>query len=317
MDNFLSDIPYFVEVARQKSFTLAAEALEMPISTLSRRISVLEKSLGVSLFRRSTRSVELTESGAAFFERCNYILAEAEEARDALLRDMKSPRGPVRLAVPSDIFFGFLSGGLLSDFAAQYPDIRMEITFTSRWVDLLTEPFDLDIRAGALPDSSLRARTLFSIRRGVYVAPSLLEAYPEPREPEDLKKLPCIAWPHLNNNAWTLYRGEERRKISLNFVHRLSGAGLMAEFLLAGLGAVLAPPRMMRPFEKHGLAKRVLPEWSEANASLSLVMPAIQLPQRVRIFVDYLIAHFSSPEIRDPMKIHPLILEYIGRENGG
>lgn len=310
MNKILRDIPYFVEVARQKSFTLAADALDVPISTLSRRISAMEKELGVSLFKRNTRNVELTGSGLAFFTKCNYILGKVEEARDELISDMKSPRGPVRIAMPADIFHGFLGGGVLSDFAAQYPDIRMEVKFPGRWVDLLTEPFDLELRSGPLPDSNLRAHRLFSINLYVYASPALFEFYPEPEEPEGLGKIPCLGWQHASG-VWNLYRGDEKRSVPLNFVHTLDGAGLMMEFLVAGLGAVLAPPRMMAPFVKHGLVKRILPEWSEDNAVLSLVMPDVQLPRRVRVFADYLIAHFASPEIHRPIDIEPLILAYL------
>lgn len=312
MNKLLRDLPFFVEVARQKSFTLAANALDMPISTLSRRISALEKELGVSLFRRNTRNVELTESGVEFFDKCAFILAEVEIARDGLLRDIKSPTGPVRLSMPNDVFHGFLSGAL-SDFALQYPEIRMEVTFNNRWVDLTREPFDLDIRIGNLPDSNLRSRRLFSIKHALYASPKLLEFYEEPDEPEKLQKIPCIGTQRLSG-VWTLHRGAEQRKITPNFAHYLSGGALMGEFLVAGLGVALAPPRMMVPFEKHGLVKRILPEWSESTSSdITLVMPTGQLPHRVRLFVDYLAAHFASPELTS-IDIEPLILAAIAAE---
>ena len=305
MNNLLSNLPFFVEVARQKSFTLAADALDMPISTLSRRISAMEKELGVRLFRRNTRKVELTEGGADFFERCNYILGAMESARDSLMRDMKQPSGPVRLAMPMDVYHAFLEG-VFSDFALQYPDIRMEVTFTNRWVDLMTEPFDLDIRVGELPDSNLRARRLYSVTHGVYASPKLLEFYPEPQVPEDLKKMPCIGM-HVSSGGWELNRDGEERRIPLNFIHYLNGGGLMAEFLLAGIGASLAPPSMMKAFEKYNMVKRLLPEWTGPVTDLHLVMPEGQLPHRVRLFADYLAAHFSSPET-GPLDLEPYIL---------
>lgn len=131
LPSLLRDIPLFVEVAKHKSFTLAAEKLDMYISTLSRRIASLEESLKVTLFLRSTRHVELTDSGRVLYERYRYLLSEVENVRDEVIHNMTQPVGPVRIAVPADIFHTYMRG-TLRDFAKKWPGIHLSVRFMHR-----------------------------------------------------------------------------------------------------------------------------------------------------------------------------------------
>lgn len=292
MDRMLRDIPFFVEVAKTKSFTIAAENMDVPISTLSRRITSMEKDLGVRLFNRNTRNVELTESGKSFFENCSFILTEVENARERLLQNLKSPRGRVRISLPGDIFHTYMRG-VLSRFAAQYPDIELEVHFSSRWVDLMTEPFDLEVRVGVLPDSGLKARKLATVYPAVYASRKLMEFYPMPQKPEDLKNIPCIIL-DVQGNTWELNKEKVRKVISVPTAHVVNNMGLVMEFLTAGLGAAC----LVAPFaniieESHELV-RLLPDWVGPDLDVSIVMASSQVPLRVRLFADFLANHFSS-----------------------
>ena len=129
MEQFLKEMPLFVEVARHKSFTLAAEVLEMPVSTLSRRVAALEKKLGVPLLYRNSRNVELTESGKIFYERCDFIVSDAKAACEAVTQNMSKPSGWVRFSIPGDVYMSFFEDAL-SSFAKAWPDIHLGIYFT-------------------------------------------------------------------------------------------------------------------------------------------------------------------------------------------
>lgn len=290
----LRALPLFVEVAKHKSFTLAAEKLDMYISTLSRRISLLEEDLGVPLFLRSTRHVELTDSGRMLYERCQYLLLEAESMYDEVIQNMTKPAGPVRVSVSADVYHTYM-WGFLARFAGKWPEIRLAVYFRQRWVDLLSEPYDLDIRVGPLPDSDLRAHKLVSLKPGMYASRALLDQYPEIREPKDLKGLPGIVMPQ-QGSVWTMWKGKKSETVSINAVHMVNSISLSYELAMAGLGITWLSPEAIshsRVLEGQDLVP-VLPEWTIPGIDLNVVMAGKQLPNRVRLFVDELVEHFAA-----------------------
>ncbi|MDL2216545.1 LysR family transcriptional regulator [Desulfovibrio sp. OttesenSCG-928-M14] len=293
MEKLFRDIPLFVEAAKQKSLTRAAESLDMPLSTLSRRILAMEKELGLPLFYRSARKLELTQNGQALYERCRFVVAEAGAALEEAVRNMKSPKGRVRLSMPLDLYHGYLSGAL-SAFALLWPDIHMQVHLSQRWVDLLTEPFDLDIRIGPLPDSDLIVRKIGSLKPGLYASPKLLEFYAEPQKPADLADLPCIGFVH-HGDVWSLSSGEVTEHVTIRAVHTVNTPSVALEFMLAGLGiGWLAVPKAVA-YEESGQLLRLLPDWRPpGGVDISVVTPARQMPHRVRLFVDFLATHFAD-----------------------
>lgn len=299
MEKLFRDIPLFVEAAKQKSLTRAAEALDMPLSTLSRRILQMEKELGLPLFYRSARKLELTDNGQALYERCRFVVAEAGAALEEVVRNMKSPKGRVRVSMPLDLYHGYLAGAL-SGFALLWPDIHLQVHLSPRWVDLLTEPFDLDIRVGPLPDSDLIARKVGSLMPGLFAAPELLKYYPRPEKPEDLAVMPCIGFAHHGDN-WSLSRDGETRSVPVRAVHTVNTPSAALEFVLAGLGISWFSAPMAGPYEEKGELTRLLPEWTPpGGVDISVVTAARQMPHRVRLFIDYLAAHFADMDSNRP-----------------
>lgn len=292
MHTLLRDMPLFVEVAKHKSFTLAAEALDMYVSTLSRRIALLEEKLGVPLFLRSTRHVELTESGRLLYERCRYILTETQNLYDEVVQNMTRPAGLVRLAVPADVYHTYLWGAA-SKFAAQWPEISLHLSFTNRWIDLLSEPFDLDIRVGKLPDSDLRARKLITMEPGLYASRDFLRSHPMPHAPKDLVGLPCIALPQ-QGGVWTMHKGKKKESVPVKAVHTVNSVSLALEMALAGIGVTwLVPAVLEHPSLQINDLVPILPGWTVPGIELNVVMADKQVPYRVRLFVDHLAEHFS------------------------
>jgi len=291
VDKLFRDIPLFVEAARRSSFTLAAEAFDLPLPTVSRRIAAMEKRLGVPLFYRKTRRIELSEYGQALYERYRYVVDEVDASLDELFNDIKQPRGPVRFSVHSEVYHLYMLG-VIGGFAAQWPGIQLSGQFSARWVDLYTEPFDVDIRAGKLPDSDLRVRKLVTLTPGLYASPKLLQHYPLPETPQDLLKIPCIS-PTQVDEAWPVSRGNVTEKIAIRPVHRVDNLQLSLELALAGAGITWSVHPIAAPHVEKGELVPVLPDWTVPGFDISAVMAGSRISKRVRLFVDYLVEHFS------------------------
>ena len=293
MQKFLADLPFFVEVAKWKSFTQAADALDVPLPTVSRRVAALEKSLGIKLLNRNNRKVELTEAGRGFYENCEFIMSEAQSALENLLRDQRNHTGRIRLALPATAYFSFMQGALGS-FAAKYPGIEMHVFFSTRWVDLYTEPFDLEIRTGDLPDSDLVVKKLTHAEMGVYAAPELLSRYPAPREPGDLAAFPYIHMTISPRYSLELRKGDTTESVAMRPAHVVNALALGLDFVLAGQGIAAMTVGTSRTLEQSGTIVRLLPEWTVPGVTISLVRAGGKLPHRVQLFVDHLAAHFKK-----------------------
>ncbi|MDR3175102.1 MAG: LysR family transcriptional regulator [Desulfovibrio sp.] len=286
MNNIFIFLPYFVEVGRRKSFTQAAEALKTPIPTVSRRVAALERLLGTRLLHRNTRNVDLTESGKLFLKRCEQILVDAESAQEELFNNEKAVSGRIRLSMPADIYYLFLNG-VLGTFSSMYPSVELHVHFSTRWVDLLTEPYDLDIRLGELPSSELRVKKLFTMELGMYAAPELFKRFPEPQCLKDIEKIPAIFQTHKTNFLELSYNGKIERA-RLHPVHFVNSMGLTLEFLLAGQGIGALTPSIAKKYEKRGELIRLLPEWKAPTIDVSIVTAPSRLPKRIRLFIDHI-----------------------------
>ncbi|ABB39287.2 transcriptional regulator, LysR family [Oleidesulfovibrio alaskensis G20] len=292
VQDFLNDVPLLVEVARQKSFSKAAEALGIGVSTLSRRIKLLEKRMGVLLFYRDTRNVELTDNGAYLLDRCGFVLEEVQKAYDSVVLNMQKPSGLVRVCMFLDLYDGLLKKVLL-DFAARWPDISLELTFQDHPVDMRTAPFDVAFVTGNAIAPALVTRKLLTIEPFLYASPLLLERYPMPREPDDLHRMPCIVLQRFGGR-WPMHNGS--RQVTVDVVPRysFSSVEMCRDFLLAGHGVALLRKERARPDEKAGRLVRLLPDWSGGFVhDVNLVMGSRQLPMRVRLFVDHVLAQFA------------------------
>src|SRR5512139_1030849 len=181
----LNDIVVFTKVVETKSFTGAAEQLGLPKSTVSRKLAQLEERLGVRLVQRTTRKLALTDIGEAYYERCARIVADVVSA-EQLVTDMQAtPRGRVRVTGPIDLSTKYL-GSIVSDFLSTHPDVFVELEATDRVVDLIEEGFDVAVRFGPLPESTLIARRLCSISSVLVASPAYLARHCTPANVEQL-----------------------------------------------------------------------------------------------------------------------------------
>jgi DNA-binding transcriptional LysR family regulator len=275
MQDFLNDVPLLVEVARQKSFTKAAETLGIGVSTLSRRIKLLEARMGVLLFYRDTRNVEPTDNGAYLLDRCGYILDEVQKTYESVVGNMQNPSGLIRICMFQDTYEHLLKDALLD--------------FVEHPVDMRTDPYDVAFLIGPSIAPSLVARKLLTVEPYLYASPELFKRYPVPEAPHDLDRLPCIALQRFGRR-WPMHNGDQQVTVEIHPQYTFSSVEMCRDFALAGLGIAMVRKGRAEEDEKAGRLVRVLPDWSGGFAhDVHLVMGSSQLPQRVRLFVDHIL----------------------------
>lgn len=294
----LSYMRLFVEVARTRNFRRAAEALDMPNSTLSRHIAELEKTIGLRLLHRSTRKVELTEAGEVYFRRCQSIVEEARIAHESLLDVVERPSGTLRVSMPVDLATGYLSP-ILADFAKAYPLIAFEFDLTPRRIDLQSEPFDLALRIGPPPTapSMLVARQIALLPRYLYASPGYLKKAPPLDAPDDLRHhVLCIAQGALKQGdaLRTLYRGDEAVEVVTPTRFAMNSVGLSQSLAVHDVGIAALDTELARDDVAAGRLLRVLPEWSLSPVQVHAITETRLLPARTRLFIEFLKGRLSA-----------------------
>lgn len=292
MNPLFPDIPLFVEVAQQKSFSKAAEALDLGISTVSRRIRLLEEKLGSPLFFRDTHSVRITAAGELLLEHCEFIMNSADNALESFSRNTLHPSGRVRISMYTDVYHETMQG-VFSVFMEKWPDIHLSVHFSEDPPDILSEPYDVVFGIGPLPDSSLIAKRIFTVFPAVFASPKLLERYSPPEDPQDLCAMPCIALSRFGN-LWELRRNGKISVVHTTPRFTVSSALLVREFALGGHGVGLLRKELAAPYEESGQLVRLLPQWNGPDHDMFVIVGGSQVPRRVQVFVEYMLKFFSS-----------------------
>lgn len=291
----LGPIVAFVRVIETGSFTAAANALGVSKSQVSRSVRALEDRLGARLLHRTTRAVTPTEAGTGFYERCARILADLEEAEAAVAHLQAAPRGTLRVSVPMSFGVRYLSP-LIAEFLASYPELRMEVQYSDRRVDLVDEGYDVAVRIGVLDDSSLIARRLGGTRLYVVGSPAYLERRGRPEAPTDLRGHDCLLFAYQQTGSTWVFR-EGGEEIPVRVSGRLvasAGEGL-AEAARAGLGLALLPDFLVADDLRSGRLVPLLQRWAEPGFTIWAVYPhSRHLAPKVRLFVDHLAARLGE-----------------------
>ncbi|ALL71627.1 Transcriptional regulator, LysR family (plasmid) [Paraburkholderia caribensis MBA4] len=285
MDDYLNDMALFVEVVKANGFRHAAEAVGIPNSTLSRRISALEKSIGLRLLHRTTRKIELTEAGQSYFERCKRIVDEARLAHEQLGDMLAQPSGTLRVSLPVDFAVTYLAP-LIVEFADMYPGISFDFDLTPRRVDLVSEPYDVAIRIGESGSSQLIARTLASLTPYLYASPGYLERAGEPDKPADLQRHECLAI--LKAGTWTLHDGKRTATVPVRGRIALNSVGMIRRLATLDMGIVLLPQQVVADDLASGLLRRVLPGWHGSATPIYAITETRLLPAKTQRFIEFL-----------------------------
>jgi len=233
----LNDIVVFTKVAETKSFTGAADALGLPKSTVSRKLAQLEERLGVRLVQRTTRKLALTDIGEMYYERCKGIVHDVLEA-EKLVTDMQAtPRGRLRITATVDFSTRWL-GDIVASFLAQHSEINIELEATDEVVDLIDDGFDVAVRFGPMPESTLIARRLCTLSLVLAVSPASV-----PRSPlksiDELDGVEHVLFtPTTAMNAWTLHNGDQTHEFGRPARFASNNYGAVRDVALAGGGVV-------------------------------------------------------------------------------
>lgn len=287
----LNDMALFVEVMKARSFRRAAETLGMPNSTMSRRIGILEKTIGLRLLNRTTRKIEPTEAGQLYYERCKRIVDEARLAHEQLGEMLAQPSGTLRASLPVDFAASYLSP-IIGEFARRYPGINFEFDLTPRNVDLVSEPFDVAVRVGEPPDSSLIARPLARLTSFAYAAPSYVEKFGDPQHPTELTSHECL--PMSRINAWKLQKDGETVEVTIGGRFRLNSLGMIRRLATFGHGIFMAPAEVVVDEVAAGALQRVLPEWQGASVPIYALTETRLLPAKTQRFIEFLKENLSK-----------------------
>jgi DNA-binding transcriptional LysR family regulator len=297
----MRDVELFVEVVSARSFTRAAQRLDIPMSTLSRRISALEKGLGVRLLNRTTRKVEPTEAGANYFKRCAPLIEEVRLAHESLSEIAHRVRGTLRLSCTADFAALYLPDVLVT-FAKANPEVNVELELSSRRVDLVSENVDAALRIGPLLDSGLIARRIGTLHSWLVASPTYLRLHPSPQEPGELDAHAVVRLHgHSPGPTWKLYPVEGLGpEVPVEAPSRFA-AGSMAmarELLLRGAGIGLIDARLAAHDIKTGVLRRVLPNWQGPPTPLHIVTASRLWPARLSRFADELVRELGQSSSR-------------------
>lgn len=275
---------------RLGSFAAAARELGVTRSQISKLIASLETEYGGALFVRSTRAIALTSAGAMLHDYAVDLLAIATEARESMAALRGAVAGPLRVNAPMS-FGKLVLAPLLSEFLALHPQVELRVELNDRVLDPYELGFDLTLRIAQLPDSSLAARRLCSVRRAMYAAPTYLKAHGTPGSPNALKTHRCLNYAHANTgHVWHLGKGREKAHVPVGGPLCANNGDLLVEAAVAGAGLILQPEFLAAKHLAAGRLVPVLPQWQESpEIALYALYPATRrVPVTVRALIDHL-----------------------------
>ncbi|UTW02583.1 LysR family transcriptional regulator [Amphritea atlantica] len=288
-------IPVFVAVVQYGGFSPAARFLGISKSAVSKRISQLEQQLGVKLLHRTTRKLSLTEAGEHYFEHALKANLAARDAEDAVAQLQGEPQGRLRINTPMS--FGRLHmAPMIPEFLKKYPKIRIELVMDDKVVDLVTGGFDIAIRGGALPDSSLVARRLAPLNSVLCASPEYLHREGQPQQLDDLLQHNCLSFSYSNDvKEWSFSKDNQRHSVVVSGSYQVNNSEALLEAVRQGLGIARLPTFVAGPDIRAGTLVALFPEYKMPAVEINAVLIERQyMPAKVRVFLDFALEYFGS-----------------------
>lgn len=285
----------FAKVVASGSYAEAGRRLGLTRSAVSKGVIELENDLGVRLLDRTTRRVTPTEAGLAYYERCVAILALVQETEEQVSRLHDEPKGVLRINGP--LSFGTLYlGKLAAEFMSRYPELRVELSLTDRYIDPLEEGVDVTLRIGALKDSSLIARRISSTRMMIVASPDYLRTYGTPRTPTELAAHRCLTYGHTTSlQRWSLVDSGKISKKSVGSCMASTNGDVLRDAAVAGIGITLLPEFIVGPDVAAGRLRSIMPKHVPADLEIhALYAPNRYLAAKTRVFIDFLVQKFGK-----------------------
>jgi DNA-binding transcriptional LysR family regulator len=269
----LDAMQIFVLVAEEGGFAAAGRRLGLAKSTVSKQIRALEDRLGLRLVNRDSRRLALTAAGEEWLAACRRVLAELEEAEGRLSAHTGEPRGKLRVSAP--MTFGLLHlSPLLPRFSAAHPQIGIELVLDDRRVDLLAEGYDMAVRIGRLPDSSLIARRLGGARSRCVASPAYLARRGRPRHPRELGGHECLRYLYGRDaQGWVFEKAGERILVPVRGRFAANNGEVLRDAAVAGLGVARLPAFIVDPDLRAGRLEALLEDWSGGEVDIHVVYP--------------------------------------------
>jgi LysR family transcriptional regulator for bpeEF and oprC len=293
----LNALRVFFRVAETKSFTVAANRLGLTSSAVSKAITRLEIELGVKLLHRTTRSVSLTNEGTRFFEQCQQILLDIENAEHTLSRATSTPNGRLRIHLP--VGFGRqVIVPALSKFIDLYPDLIVDAELSDRSVDLAYEGIDATVLIGEPADNRLIARHLCHLQFVACASPEYLEKRGEPQTPDDLDQHHCLSYVMMNSGRyreWHFQKGTHTFSKTVSGRLNINNAESLLEAACSGVGIVMISNFIAGHAIRTGKLRTILNDYRAIGPPVSVVyLPNRHLSAKVRVFIDFLKQHITD-----------------------
>ena len=295
--NEFGAIPVFVAVVENDGFSAASRVLGISKSAVSKRINQLENHLGVRLLHRTTRKLSLTEAGERYFEHAAQALTAAGQAEDAVTELQGEPQGKLKISSPMS--FGRLHvAPLIPIFTQRYPKILIDLVMDDRNIDLVAEGFDLAIRSGDMPASTLIARKLAPLRQVLCASPDYIDRYGMPVTPSELSERNCILFSYSGDaNEWTLIKDGKSEAVLVSGSYRVNNSEAILVALREGIGIGRLPTFVAGPDLREGNLVRILESYHIPDHTFYAVFPERQyLPAKVRVFLNFSINYFGGDQ---------------------
>ena len=291
----------FVSVVEAGGFSAAARKLGTPLTTLSRKVADLEEYLRVTLLTRTTRKVALTDTGQLFFQRCRQLLDELSDAERLASGEYQAPRGELKISAPLALGRLHLEP-IISEFLSVYPDIDVELRLSDQVANVVEDGIDVAVRVGQLPNSSLKALKVGSIRHVICASPAYLSRYGTPSRPSDLGNHQCVTFTGLEGaKEWTFRTGRKVERLAVRSRLAVNTAEASADAATAGVGITRLLCYHVSGMVLDGRLKLILRKFEPPPLPVTLVSADAQLaPQKLKAFMDFVGPRLKARLIFDP-----------------
>jgi DNA-binding transcriptional LysR family regulator len=298
----LTSMSIFVRVVQASSFTAVADELGTTQSSVSKIIAKLEQHLGVQLLIRSNRHLRLTEVGANYYERCLTMLAAFDDLENSVWNDQSVPTGSLRVSCPQ-VFGERHVMPIVLAFLKLYPEVKIDLEMSDRFVGLVEEGFDLAIRLGNLVEGNLIVSRIAVDPRVLVAAPAYLERHGTPETPQDLLQHRCLVYSYLSTrNHWHFTGPEGDTSVRVSGPFKVNNGEALRAAVLDGLGIAMLGQYLIGDDVRCGAVKTVCQAYVPHPLDVQVVFaPTRHLPQRVRVFIDYLRRELRARLVADPI----------------
>lgn len=283
----LNQILVFVKVIETGSFTKAAELLKQPKSRISRRLAALEKSLGTQLIYRTTRQLQLTDTGKDYYRQCAPLIQDLENANNAMTTYAEEISGVLRITAPEDYGKNILVP-LIDDFLKRHPKLKVEVILAGAYLDLVKESIDIAVRIGNLKDAAMKSKRVSSIVSILVATPAFLEKHPPISKPEHLSQVPCLSFRSGSRPVWRLIREKQDVKVKVQGSILANSPEFIYHCTLLGRGVGLIPEFLCAESLQSGRLVQVLKGWTSEAIPIHILTPAQKdIPLKTKAFMDF------------------------------